>query len=155
MKVVGVPGGGTKKVPVVALVERDGRVKAGKVGRVDSKTLHAIILKNVSRDSAILTDDLNVYRGIGDHFEGGHAAIKHSEGIYSENCVDTNTVESFFALIKRGVYGIFHHVSKQHLDRYCNEFAFRWNHRKASDVDRTLSCLRGVDDKRLVYAMSF
>lgn len=146
-------GRGTKKTPVVALVERDGRVKARTVERVDAKTLHSLIKANVARDgSGILTDDLAVYRGIGHHFEWGHASVRHSSGVYSENGVDTNTVESFFALIKRGVYGIFHHVSKQHLDRYCNEFSFRWNTRKGSDVARAMLCLRGVGGKRLVYA---
>lgn len=146
-------GRGTKKTPVVALVERNGRVRAGSVQRVDSKTLHSIIKANVTKEgSAILTDDFASYKGIGDHFEFGHASIPHSSGIYSENGVDTNTVESFFALMKRGVYGIFHHVSKQHLDRYCNEFAFRWNTRKDSDIARAFSCLRSVGGKRLTYA---
>ena len=62
-----------------------------------------------------------------------------------------NTAESWFAILKRGVYGTFHHVSKQHLDRYLAEFAFRWNHRRVSDGDRTIAVLRGIAGKRLYY----
>ena len=63
----------------------------------------------------------------------------------------TNTAESFFALLKRGVYGTFHHVSKQHLHRYCDEFSFRWNGRKLSDVERRTATIQGVRGNRLMY----
>jgi hypothetical protein len=65
--------------------------------------------------------------------------------------VFTNTAESFFALLKRGVIGSFHHVSKEHLDRYCDEFSFRWNHRSVTDSDRTAIALRQTKGKRLTY----
>lgn len=83
--------------------------------------------------SKVITDDFKSYRGLKKVFEGGHEIIKHSEGEYSRDGINTNTAESFFALLKRGHYGIFHHLSKRHLHRYCDEFAFRWNHRKIWD----------------------
>ena len=62
-----------------------------------------------------------------------------------------NSTESFFALLKRGVHGTFHHVSKQHLQRYCHEFAFRWDWRKMTDGDRAAQAIRGAEGKRLMY----
>ena len=65
--------------------------------------------------------------------------------------VYTNTVECFFSLLKRGIHGTFHHVSEGHLNRYCDEFSFRWNHRKATDAERAMAALAGVEGKRLTY----
>jgi hypothetical protein len=62
-----------------------------------------------------------------------------------------NTCESFFSLIKRGVYGAFHHVSKEHLHRYCDEFSFRWNTRKLTDGERMETALGMMEGKRLTY----
>jgi hypothetical protein len=64
--------------------------------------------------------------------------------------VHCNTAESFFALLKRGLYGTFHHCGKQHLQRYCDEFSFRWDHRKATDHQRTEAALRAAPGKRLL-----
>ena len=66
--------------------------------------------------------------------------------------VNTNTVESFFAILKRGIYGVFHNVSKKHLHRYIHEFEFRWNTRRLSDIQRLQALVRAGEDKRLTYA---
>lgn len=65
--------------------------------------------------------------------------------------VNTNTAESFFALLKRGVHGTFHHISKTHLHRYCDEFSFRWDERKVNDGQRTVDAIKGAKGKRLIY----
>ena len=65
--------------------------------------------------------------------------------------VHTNTAESFFALLKRGHYGIFHQLSKKHLHRYCNEFGFRWDRRRVSDSERMMAAIAGIAGKRLMY----
>ena len=65
--------------------------------------------------------------------------------------ISTNTVESYFALLKRGIHGAFHHVSKIHLHRYCDEFSFRWNHRKIDDGERMVEAIKGGNGKRLMY----
>jgi len=75
----------------------------------------------------------------------------HGAGEYASGDVNTNTVESVFALLKRGVYGTFHHVSEKHLDRYVNEFIYRWNQRKVSDMQRTTEAIVSVKGKRLMY----
>ena len=121
-------GRGTKKTPVVALVERDGRVGAHKIDRVDAATLKQAIRDNVDRNSMIMTDDLASYRGIGIEYRCGHFTVNHSAGEYAAGGAHVNT-KSYFALMKRGVTGSFQHISKQHLDRYCAEFSFRWDHR--------------------------
>lgn len=146
-------GRGTKKQPVVALVERDGNVKSRVVADVTGKTLKGAIRESVDRSATIMTDEHAGYRGIGAEFDGGHKTVNHSSGEYARasDGACTNTVESHFALIKRGVYGTFHHVSKKHLQRYCDEFAFRWNHRKVTDGERTLAALEAVSGKRLMY----
>jgi transposase-like protein len=144
-------GRGTSKTPVVALVERGGRVRARRVDRVTAATLKGAIRENVDRSSRIMTDELNSYRGIGKEFKGGHHTVKHSLHEYVRDDVHVNTGESFFALLKRGIVGSFHSVSKQHLDRYCDEFSFRWNHRDVGDSTRTAEAIKGVEGKRLSY----
>lgn len=96
-----------------------------------------------------MTDELHSYRRAVRGFMGGHLTVNHSLGEYSRDGVNTNTAESFFALLKRGVYGTFHSVSKRHLHRYCNEFSFRWNQRDATDGERAEAAIRGAEGKRL------
>jgi transposase-like protein len=143
-------GRGTAKTPVVALVERGGRVRAHKiVGAGDN--LKQEIRDHVDRGSRVMTDELMAYRGIGKEFAGGHHMVSHSKGEYARGDASVNEAESYFALLKRGIVGSFHHVSKQHLDRYCDEFSFRWNHRKISDSDRTVEAIKSGEGKRLMY----
>lgn len=97
-----------------------------------------------------MTDGFASYRGIGEGFEG-HETVDHVSGEYVRGDVFTNTVESWFALLKRGVYGTFHHISDQHLDRYIGEFSFRWDNRKVSDYQRMLEAVRGIEGIRLYY----
>jgi transposase-like protein len=144
-------GRGTKKTPVMALVERKGNIHTRVVADVTGKTLKAAIRETVDKTASIMTDEFGAYFGIGTEFAGGHSFVRHNDGQYSVNGVNTNTAESFFALLKRGVYGTFHHVSKTHLPRYCSEFEFRWNRRSMADGERTESAIRKTAGKRLMY----
>jgi transposase-like protein len=144
-------GRGTSKTPVVALVERQGSVRTRVVADVTAGTLKRAIRENVDKQASIFTDEWPAYRGIGREFGGGHAVVNHGTGEYSRDGVNTNTAESFFSLLKRGVYGTFHHVSKAHLPRYCDEFEFRWNRRNMMDGERMESALRASVGKRLMY----
>jgi|SRR6266852_737901 len=144
-------GRGTKKIPVVALVERNGNVIAKPVGRVTGKNLKGAIREHVRKDSRIVTDEFIVYRGIGNEFTGGHGTVRHEFKEYARGADHVNTVESYFALLKRGIIGAFHHVSKHHLHRYCDEFSFRWDHRKIDDGERTIEAVKKVEGKRLMY----
>jgi len=109
----------------MVLVEREGEAVAKPMKRLRAKDLKAEIKENVDLQSRIITDDFKSYRGLKKEFEGGHDVIKHTQGEYSKDGIDTNTAESYFALLKRGHYGVFHHLSKEHLHRYCDEFTFR------------------------------
>ncbi|MGD1043319.1 MAG: IS1595 family transposase [Sedimentisphaerales bacterium] len=139
------------KTPVMVLVERGGEAVSKPIERVDGDTLKSAIREIVDNKSTIMTDDLNCYRGIGREFAGGHQFVNHSTGEYARGNVTTNTAESYFSLLKRGIEGVFHHVSKQHLNRYCDEFEFRWNHRKVNDGTRAEHAILGAEGKRLTY----
>jgi len=144
-------GRGTSKIPVLALVERKGKVFSKPIEHVDAKTLKGAIKEMVHKDSMIMTDEWAAYDGLDKDFTGGHETVKHNDGEFVRGNASTNTVESYFALLKRGVHGAFHHVSKRHLFRYCDEFSFRWNRRKIDDGERTLCIIRGCGGNILTY----
>jgi transposase-like protein len=146
----GHPGPESNKAPVFALVERGGRVRAMPVERVTAENLHAILKENAEKSSRIMTDELNVYKGLDQHF-ASHETVNHTKKEYARGDVTTNTVEGFFGLLKRGVNGIYHHVSKKHLHRYVSEFEFRYNARKVNDGERTMAAIAGFEGKRLKY----
>jgi len=143
-------GRGTKKTPVMALIERKGNAISKPIGKVNAKTLKSAIREMVDKQSTIMTDEWPAYNGIGREFAGGHKVVNHGLGEYVKGNVYTNNAESYFALLKRGVQGIFHHVSKQHLHRYCDEFSFRWNNRNVTDGERATEAIKGIEGKRLV-----
>lgn len=121
--------------------------------RVTGETLQTEIRKRVDLSAIMMTDDLKGYHGLDMGF-AGHQTIKHSAGKYVDGNTHTNTVEGVFSLLKRGINGAFHHVSKGHLHRYCDEFAFRYNTRTAlgySDGERAATLVLGAEGKRLTY----
>lgn len=147
----GKKGRGTEnKTPVVALVERNGRVVSRPVERVTSWNLRKMVLENVDKSASMMTDDFAAYRGKLRDF-ASHEVIKHSEKEYVNGNVHTNTVEGYFSLLKRGIIGVYHHVDSNHLHRYCAEFDMRYNYRKANDAERTMNALLGIEGKRLMY----
>lgn len=147
----GKTGRGTKKTPVLALVERDGRARAKVIPNIGGGTLQMAVKQHVDRSARVMTDDLASYRGLKNSFAGGHYVVRHSKQEYARGDVNTNTVESYFSLLKRGVIGSFHHISKEHMNRYLNEFSWRWNHRNATDSDRTYAAIKLTAGCRLMY----
>jgi transposase-like protein len=135
----------------MVLVERNGKSVSHPVSHVDAATLKTAIKERVSQESTIMTDEWKSYTGIGKDFEGGHKVVNHGVGEYVNGDANTNTAESYFALLKRGVHGTFHHVSKEHLGRYCDEFSFRWNNRTVEDGQRAVEAIKGMVGKRLIY----
>jgi transposase-like protein len=142
--------GSESKAPVVALVERGGRARAKPVEWVTSHELGKVISENVEKVAHLMTDEFAPYKKIGKEY-ASHGRIKHKSGIYSLNGVSTNQAESFFALLKRGIHGVFHKVSLKHLHRYCDEFSFRWSHRKMTDSERRDAAVKATEGKRLAY----
>jgi transposase-like protein len=144
-------GRGTDKQPIVALVERGGRVRSWPIANITAKTLQGAIRDNVAPSAGIQTGQLTSYKGVGKWFEGGHETVNHARFEYARGSVSTNEVESYFALLKRGITGSFHSVSKTHLHRYCDEFSFRWNERKVTDGERTVKAISLIQGARLMY----
>ena len=156
-KRVGRGGPSAGKESVVTLVERGGFARSFHVANVTSRTLGKIIFSNASRESHLMSDGARHYPKIGAQF-ANFSAVNHEAGEYVRDGIDhSNTVESYFAVLKRGVYGTFHHVSEAHLNRYLAEFDFRYNTRAAlgvTDSERSDELLRGIAGKRLTYRRS-
>ena len=145
--------GWAHKMKVVSLVERDGKKRSFHVANVNHKTVGPILKEQVSAKARLMSDDTRVYDKAGKEF-ASHEKVNHSSGEYARGDVTTNTVESSFAILKRGLYGTFHSVSEKHLQRYATEFDFRWNHREKmgfTDVQRADVMLVGIAGKRLMY----
>jgi transposase-like protein len=145
--------GGHHAMKVVSLVERDGEKRSFVVPNVNAKTLRPILNAQIAKSTRLMTDEARWYKGAGKDFES-HESVNHNVKEYARGDVTTNTVESSFSLLKRGLVGTFHSVSEQHLQRYCHEFDFRWNYRIKTGYDdalRAAELLRNVSGKRLTY----
>ena len=141
-----------KKTAVVALVSRGGKARAFPVKNAGKSILHNSIKENVRKDATVYTDRWGAYTGIGNAFAGGHHTVNHSEYQYVRpGNIHTNTAESYFSLLKRGIMGTFHHISNQHMGAYCDEFSFRWGMNKSTDRERAVALLSATPGKRLVY----
>ena len=148
--------GGTRgvvgKEPVFALVERGGKARSFHVPEVNAKNLREIVTTQVHGDSTIYSDESSTTRAGARHYV--HDSVNHGAGEYVRGDVHTNSIESYFATMKRGLIGTYHHVSSQHLKRYLAEFDFRYNERSAlgvEDSERAVKALQGVAGKRLTY----
>ena len=100
-----------------------------------------------------MTDENSAYKGIGSEYAGGHKTVCHSTRQYARGNVHTNTAESSFALVKRGIMGVYHNVSKEYLHRYLWQFDFIWNNRDLNDGERVIAAIRAAEGKRLMYSM--
>jgi len=145
------------KNAVVSLVEREGEVRSFHVPAVTTKILKTYLEDNISPEAHLMTDDATQYRSLGPEF-AQHEVVNHSAGEYVRGDVHTNTVESYFSILKRGLIGTYHHVGAQHLQRYVTEFDFRYNHREKAGFDdemRSIAVLRGITGKRLTYRRTY
>lgn len=149
-------GRGTTKTPVVGVVQRGGDVRLTMMDRVTGDNIGKFVKENADLTCRVITDELRVYLKPASAFQGGHEVVKHKVGEYVREGTDihSNTVEGVFSLIRRGVIGTFHSVSKKHLPNYLNEFQFRWNTRKMDDGQRVSAAIKQIDGKRLEYRES-
>ena len=140
------------KAPVVAVLQREGRVQSMHLQRVTAETLRPVIEQMVADDAHIMTDSGTVLTGVlkgRRHDQVNHKAkeyVRYEDGL----CITTNTIEGYFSILKRGINGVYHQVGKRHLHRYLSEFDFRYNSRKEKDGDRTLMALKSTGGKRLM-----
>jgi transposase-like protein len=149
----GRPGPESPKVPVLALVQRGGAARAFPVERITGETLRDAMQKHVKADATIMTDELRAYRQPGAAF-ADHQTVNHGDGEYVRGDAHVNTTEGFLAPFKRGVVGTFHHISKGHMHRYRDEFAFRNTNRISlgvDDVDRAKLLVLAAEGKRLTF----
>jgi transposase-like protein len=139
------------KTTVIGLRERGGRTKAEVIGRADQATVFPLIYRNVEYGSTIYTDEHNAYVGLGWSYR--HETVNHSADEYVRDGVSTNSIEAVWAVLERGIYGTFHHVSEKHLARYLNEFTFRLNEGNVErhTLQRLDSFVDGTAGKRLTY----
>ena len=144
------PGGGAVgKTAVVGIKDQDtGQVHAEVATSVDKKTLHGFIHKHTAPGAEVYTDEHGAYRGL----QGvNHKAVKHSVGEYVNEQATTNGIESFWALMKRGYYGTYHHWSAKHCERYVDEFEGRFNARRLDTIDQMRLIAMSMNGKRLKY----
>lgn len=140
--------GASGKTAVIGLVERRGRVYARPVTATDNATLQAVVRERVAKGATVCTDEFGAYSGLETDYI--HGTIRHGAGRYVDGPVHTNTIEGYWSLLKRGIFGIYHQVSSKHLHRYCAEFGFRYNSRKSGEVARLDGTLMHCDG-RLMY----
>jgi transposase-like protein len=143
----------SKKRPVVALVDRErGQVRSFPVPRVTLENIKPIMKAHVEEGSTIQTDEAMVYHFMKEEFPN-HDVVNHKAKEYSRyedgRHITTNTVEGYFSLLKRGVYGTYHHIGVPYLQQYLNEFDFRYNNRKVTDMERAGLAVRATEGKRL------
>jgi len=144
------------KRAIVALVERGGKVRSFHVPRADGETVTKIVRENIDREARLMTDESPLYRKVGVEY-ATHETVKHSVKEYARGDVNTNTVEGYFSIFKRGMKGVYQHCKEKHLHRYLAEYDFRYNHREKvgySDPMRTVEAVKGAEGKRLTYRQS-
>ena len=140
--------GAVGKAIVVGAKDREtNHVSATVVGNTDARTLQGFVGKRAAKGATVYTDDHGGYQGM--PFE--HETVKHSISEYVRDHAHTNGIESFWALLKRGYHGTYHHMSEKHLGRYINEFSGRHNDRSSGTLDQMAAIVRGMNGKRLQY----
>jgi transposase-like protein len=145
--------GAVGKTAVMGLRERGGRTVAMTIQNTDKETLQNAIYDNVEIGSTLMTDEHAAYKGL-DGIFFKHETVDHLSGEYRRGAAHTNGIESVWAVLKRGIYGVYHQVSTKHLGRYVNEASFRLNAANVArhTLDRLDSFVSAVDGKRLTYA---
>jgi len=146
-------GGAQHKMKIVSLVERDGAKKTHVLPRITAGNVRQVLKAQVHERARLMTDESSIYQTVGLEY-AEHGVVNHSAGEYARGDITTNSAESSFALLKRGLHGTFHHVGEQHLHRYASEFDFRWNHRVKlgyNDKQRADILLTQITNKRLTY----
>lgn len=124
--------GGANMIVVGGTLQREGKVKAQKISDRSTKTLHDFVKKNVKEGSSVMTDELKAYNGLSKLYN--HQVVNHGVKEYVNGICYTNTLEGFWSLLKRGVIGQYHYVTSKHLNKYINEFCYRYNNRKNTNI---------------------
>jgi len=146
--------GYSHKQVALTLVDRAGQARSFRIDKASSQNIEPIVVANVAKETAIMTDDANYYRDQFGRTFISHETVNHSAYEWVRGRVHTNTVEGYFSIFKRGMKGIYQHCDEKHLHRYLAEFDFRYNNRVklgVNDDQRATKALKGVVGKRLTY----
>ena len=141
---------------MLGLVERGGKVRTAHIDKLTSEEVGRIVRENVSREAWLMTDEGRHYRKVGQELRG-HSRVHHTMGEYvdpDDATINTNTIEGYFSIFKRGMRGVYQHCAEKHLHRYLAEFDFRYNTRVRlgiEDRERADLALAGIKGKRLTY----
>lgn len=125
-------GGGSKKSVIFGMIERNGKVKAMKVDNAKRNTLTPHILENIKKDSSIISDENKVYHYLYVNYK--HETVNHSKLEFVRGKAHTNSIEGFWSLLKRGIKGQFHHISKKYTNSYVDEFCWRYNNKENRSI---------------------
>lgn len=143
--------GAINKTPVVAMLQRDGNIVTIVTPLANGEAIKPFIYANVKPGTTVITDGFGAYKGLDATYK--HEIVMHSENEYvREGNIHTNTLEGFWSQLKRGIIGIYHNVSPKHLHRYCHEFGYKYNTRKATDIARFEDAFTKINNVRLTYA---
>ncbi len=141
--------GAHSKTPVVGLVQREGKVRSKAVESGKAKDVVPVMLKNVKPGAVVITDENGMYKNLNGYYQ--HHSVNHSAEEYVRGSIYTNTIEGYFSLLKRGIIGIYHHVSDKHLSRYLDEFNYRYNAKEDTQEERFAEAIFQSDGRRLKY----
>jgi transposase-like protein len=144
--------GGKGKSPMVGLLQRDGKVVLRVIEKNSAKgvTIKPIVREVVSKEATIITDGHGAYAGLKKEYKA-HGVVRHEIGEYVVGNFHTNNIEGFWSILKRGIIGTFHSVSHKHLQRYCDEFSYRYNNRRVSNLERLTESIKSCGQARLTY----
>jgi transposase-like protein len=149
-RVKGTQGRSTEtKTVMFGLLERDGRVIVKKVPNAKKKTLQGLIKANVKGGSTVVSDEWRGYNRLSSKYV--HLRVNHSQDIFVNGIAHTQSIDGFWSLFKRGILGIYHSVSEKHIDRYCDEFAYRYNQRLFSQDSAVQTAMSQSEGRRLKY----
>ncbi len=139
------------KAVVFSVLQRGGDVRSRHIERVTADNLRPIVDEMIAEDAHVMTDSSTALTGALADRKHDQVNHRHDEYVRYENgvCITTNTIEGYFSLLKRGIYGTYHQVGKPYLQQYLNEFDFRYNNRKSTDMERSGVALRATAGKRL------
>ncbi len=146
--------GGDSAHKILSLVSRTGETRSFHIANVTAKTITPILRGNIAQDTKLFTDSAGHYRRLPKGTFKKHGMVNHKQKEYARGEVHSNTAEGYFGLLKRGLYGTYQHVSEAHLQRYVDEFDFRFTNRVSqgvNDAERTDAALRQITGKRLTY----
>jgi len=138
------------KTPILGVYEKEGKVMVKVLPWVSKKNVQKVINTHIAKNSIMVTDAYALYAFLKKDNRFTHVMVDHKNGQYVKDAFHTNGIENFWSILKRGIYGIYHQVNAKHLQRYCDEFAARYNSRQIKDNERFELSIQ-KSDGRLKY----